>query len=231
MRAENEIQYLTRRQINDDLWNDCITKATNGLIYGYSNYLDAMSDNWDALVLNNYEAVMPLPWRKKWSVHYLYQPFLTAQLGTFGNNISPEIFASLLNAVPKKFSFWDLSFNHQNLFVVPQFPLHQRSNFIVSLQPSYDDLYKGYRENVKRNIKKSKTYGCTATTDVTINAIIELTNFQVKENAGQDIQNFKNLFTFLKAKGAAKTYGVFSKTGKLLSSCVFFFRITGRITF
>jgi hypothetical protein len=223
MRTDNHIQYLNRSQINDDLWNECISKASNGLIYGYTYYLDNMADNWDALIFNNYEAVMPLPWRKKWTIFYLYQPFLTAQLGVFGNNISSEAFASFLHAIPKKFRYWDLSFNHQNLFSVPTFPLHQRSNFVLSLHQPYENLYKAYRENIKRNIKKSKQYGCTVATGVAIDNIIELTKFQAKETLEKDYQAFKNLFHFLKEKGAAKTYGIVSNNGGLLASCVFFF--------
>lgn len=218
-----EIQYLKRRQINDGLWNACITKAGNGLIYGYSYYLDAMADNWDALVLNNYEVVMPLPWRRKWGVYYLYQPFLTAQLGVFGTNVSLAVLASFLTAVPKKFRYWDLSFNHQNLFALHQFTLHGRSNFILWLQQPYNDLYTAYRDNIKRNIRKSTSYGCTVTTGVAIDAIIELTKLVARGPREKDFENFKKLFSFLKEKGAAKTYGVLSKTGDLLSSCVFFF--------
>lgn len=223
MGSEFEIQYLKRHEIKDDLWNDRITNSANGLIYGYSYYLDAMADNWDALVLNNYEVVMPLPWRKKWTIHYLYQPFLTAQLGVFGNAVSPEVLGNFLKAVPQKFKYWDFSLNHRNLFPVADYPLHQRSNFTLSLQPSYDDVYKAYRENIKRNIRKSKSYGCSTKTGVAIDAIVELTSFQSTPIATKDVANFARLFAILKKKGAAKTYGIQSKTGELLSSCVFFF--------
>ena len=133
-----QIIYLTRKQVNDDLWNACIDSSANGLVYAYTWYLDAMADNWDALVFNNYEAVMPLPWRKKWNINYLYQPFLTAQLGLFGNNMTGQLLASVLNAVPKKFRYWECSLNHQNLFTTQQYPLYQRSNFVLPLQHSPD---------------------------------------------------------------------------------------------
>ncbi len=73
-----EIKYLTYQQINKIKWDACIDKAGNGLVYGYSFYLDAMAKNWDALVLsagpggNDYKAVMPLTWNKKYSILYLY---------------------------------------------------------------------------------------------------------------------------------------------------------------
>src|SRR5687767_14846783 len=59
------LQYLHRKQIDTRKWDQCITNAANGLIYARSFYLDTMASNWDALVLGDYEAVMPLTWRKK----------------------------------------------------------------------------------------------------------------------------------------------------------------------
>jgi len=90
MKEDHEIYYLRNSEIDKDSWNNCIEQAANGLIYGYSSYLDHMADNWDALVLNNYEAVMPLPWRRKAGISYVFQPFLSAQLGIFGKGNTSE---------------------------------------------------------------------------------------------------------------------------------------------
>ena len=87
MSDENNIQYLQHHEINKTKWDESISNASNGLIYGYSYYLDNMSNRWDALVMGEYEAVMPLTWNKKYGIAYLYQPFFTACLGVFGNNI------------------------------------------------------------------------------------------------------------------------------------------------
>jgi hypothetical protein len=76
--SNDVIRYLQRDQIDTVQWDNCIGNAPNGLIYGHSFYLDRMAVNWDALVLNDYEAVMPLPWKKKWGIYYLAHPPLTA---------------------------------------------------------------------------------------------------------------------------------------------------------
>ena len=77
------VHYITYQQIDKSKWDNCIDTAANGLVYGYSFYLDAMAKHWDALVLDDYEAVMPLTWRKKFGIRYLYQPAFTQQLGIF----------------------------------------------------------------------------------------------------------------------------------------------------
>lgn len=108
MTSGNTIEYLANNQIDREKWDNCISKSNNGLLYAYSFYLDQMATNWDALVLNNYEYVMPLTWRKKYTIYYLYQPFLTAQLGVFGNNLTAELLEAFLNEIPKKFKYWDI---------------------------------------------------------------------------------------------------------------------------
>ncbi len=220
---QGTIKYLRRNEVNDEKWNACITSANNGLIYGYTFYLDAMTDHWDALVIDDYAVVMPLPWRRKWFIHYLYHPFLTAQLGVFGNGLTKDIFKAFLDAVPKKFWRWDFSLNHGNLFVVDGYKLYERSNYILPLNKPYEEIYKGYRENIRRNIKRSLTYGCRVQPDVLIDDIIALTKLQTSDTPDKDFQNFRNLFFFLKEKGLAKTYGVLSDKNDLLASAAFFF--------
>ena len=107
------IQYLQRHQVDTTKWDHCMDNSSNGLIYGYSFYLDHMSKNWDALVMGDYEAVMPLTWNKKYGIHYLYQPFFAAQLGIFGTGLSPITIRSFLAAIPAKFKYWDFYLNEK----------------------------------------------------------------------------------------------------------------------
>src|SRR5687768_4350635 len=103
-----DIHFVTREEIDVVKWNACIDKASNGLIYGYSFYLDHMAKHWEALVLNDYEAVMPLTCNSKFGIHYLYQPFLTAQLGVFGDQVTTDLLETFLNSIPGKFKYWDI---------------------------------------------------------------------------------------------------------------------------
>jgi hypothetical protein len=223
MLIEQSISYINRASLDEVKWNNCIDRADNGLIYGYSFYLDKMASHWDALVLNDYEVVMPLPWRQKWSIAYLYQPFLTAQLGVFGKQLSPDIIIEFLSAVPRKFRYWDFPLNYQNVRASPEFPLYQRMNFVLPLNKRYEELYTGYRENIKRNIKKSNKYGSCVVREIPLDNIINLTKMQAKDVRDDDYTAFALLYQELKQKGRAKTYGVVSKAGDLLASAAFLF--------
>ena len=132
-----QIQYLTYQQINKTKWDACINQADNGLIYACSFYLDAMAKNWDALVLGNYEAVMPLTWNKKYGIHYLYQPAFTACLGVFGKCLHAQTVAAFLQAVPAKFKYWDIYLNPGNVFTLPLLNLYERMNFVLNLNNNY----------------------------------------------------------------------------------------------
>ena len=140
MTDPNEIQYVSRDRLDTAKWDNCIDTADNGLIYAYSFYLDHMSTQWDALVLNDYEAVMPLTWNKKYGITYLFQPFLAAQLGVFGKNISAELLEAFLKNIPVKFKYWDFYLNHKNVFALKDFRLYQRSNYVLDLKTPYPDL-------------------------------------------------------------------------------------------
>lgn len=223
MGSEQPIRYLTRKELDVAKWDDCIRRVENGLIYGYSFYLDAMATHWDALVLNDYEMVMPLPWRRKWTIHYLYPPFLTAQLGVFGKNISADVLAAFLNAIPKKFRYWDFPLNRNNLFHLRDFSLYERMNYVLPLNKPYDDLRKGYRENTKRNIRKSLEHDCYAIKDVGVGEVVHLAAAQLPQLNQQDLNRFATLFDSLEQKGMAETYGIVSKEGDLLASAVFLF--------
>jgi len=221
-----EIRYLTYQQIDKTKWDACIDNADNGLVYAYSFYLDAMAKSWDALVLGDYEAVMPLTWNKKYSIHYLYQPPFAACLGIFGNALTAETVNEFLKAIPTKFKYWDIYFNPGNLFKLKDLDLYERMNYVLSLNDNYEDLYAAFRENIKRNIKKSEQFRLIINKNIAIAEVITL----AREQAGKfssltadDYARFEKLFQLFYNKQKATTYGVYTKEGRLIASAVFFF--------
>ena len=227
------IQYITHQQIDKVKWDNCIEHADNGLIYGYSFYLDTMSKNWDALVLSNgdhsenvYEAVMPLTWKMKFGIRYLYQPFLTAQLGIFGKKITEEKTTSFIQHIPVSFRFIDISLNRNNCSGIPANFSVNRSNYILDLNKPYETIYQNYRENIQRNIKKAFQLGCSFQNDVDVEQVIELALHQMKSQGKEEVENinrFRKLYQQLHTRQMAATYGIVSSQKELLASCVFFF--------
>jgi hypothetical protein len=226
MNGQSTIKYLTYDQIDKTKWDDCITNSENGLIYAYSFYLDFMAKKWEALVLNDYEAVMPLTWNKKFGIRYLYQPFLTAQLGVFGKNITEVQVGLFIQSIPDFFRFIDISLNSGNIFTIPGGYLKLRSNYILELNKPYEILYKNYRENIQRNIKKAGQLGCTVQKNFNEEKVIALAIQQMKSQGNEENENinrFRKLYQYLHPLQMATTYGIVSVQNELLASCVFFF--------
>ncbi|MFN9491862.1 MAG: hypothetical protein ACK57D_02300, partial [Sphingobacteriales bacterium] len=89
------IRLVTRQDIDHQLWDACIDNTTNGLVYAKIDFLDLMSDQWDAIVIDNYRAIMPIPFRKKWGIRYVYQVPFIQQLGLIGTYDDTELLECL----------------------------------------------------------------------------------------------------------------------------------------
>ena len=219
------IQYLQRDQVDVVKWDRCIDQAPNGLIYAYSFYLDHMGKHWDALVMGDYEAVMPLTWNKKYGIWYLYQPAFTASLGVFGNSLTEEKINLFLTAIPSKFRLVEISLNFGNVFNSVPGLFATRNNYILYLNGTYEELFRGFRENVRRNIKKSQQLGARYESDVPISEIIELSRRPlqaVTRTTNSDYLHFEQLYSYLKKNGRAMTCGVYLSE-QLVASAVYFF--------
>lgn len=220
-----EIKYISHADINKQKWDDCVQHANNGLIYAYSWYLDAMADNWDALLLNDYEAIMPLTWNKKYGICYLFQPYFCASLGIFSKKqITPAVTEAFLKKIPKRFRYIDIYLNHYNLVPVEGFPLTERVNFILPLNNSYADIAVQYRTNLKRNIRKAEQSGLVAKQNIPVDDIIALakeTMQRVSAISDEQLDRFKKLFSIAKENQLAETLGIYNNNNQLLASAVF----------
>jgi lipid II:glycine glycyltransferase (peptidoglycan interpeptide bridge formation enzyme) len=219
------LQYLKNQDIDKAKWDKCIHTASNGLIYGYSFYLDAMSKHWDALVMNDYEAVMPLTWNKKFGIYYLYQPFLCASLGVFGKNVTSEMLLSFLDAIPRQFKYWDIYLNRLNNFNIEGYNLYKRTNYILALNKTYPALFNNFRSSYKQLIKKAEVKGLAVKKNIAIEKIIKLAKNKLEKVSKlkkNDFQNFQDLYKKLYAENKAASFGVFLKE-ELLASGAFLF--------
>jgi hypothetical protein len=235
MQAPAVIQYLTRQQLDIHQWDAAIARAANGLPYAYSTYLDYMSRQWSALVLGDYEAVMPLTWNSKYGIAYLYQPPFTAQLGVFGNQLTPALLQAFLAAIPKKFRLIEIELNQANSLtssqIIPQLTakpgdlsITLRNNYVLNLQHPYETLQSNYRENIRRNIKKAQQLNNRYETGIPVSEVISLSRSQMQRISNitdDDYRNFESLFNELKEQNKALACGVYDANDQLIASCAY----------
>ena len=103
MTTGNQIKYLQHKEIDKAKWDACIDQASNGLIYAYSFYLDCMAKHWDALVLNDYEAVMPLTWNRNIAFIIYTSRLLQPRLVCLVKTSAEQLIGNFLKSIPEKF--------------------------------------------------------------------------------------------------------------------------------
>lgn len=148
------IKYIKRKDLDTTKYNACIENALNTRVYAFSWYLDIVADNWDVLVYGDYEAVMPVPWRQKFFIKYVYQPFWLLQIGIYytDTKISLDLFLKYLK---KRFLFAELRMNTGNTFSIYQEFRSRSTMQVISLEESYESIYHNYNRNRKRDLKKA----------------------------------------------------------------------------
>lgn len=154
----NLIRFCRHEEIDKTKWDECIKNANNSLIYGYSWYLDIAAPAWNAIILGDYHAVMPLPTVKKFYT-VAYQPFFTQQLGIFisaGYELQAGI-TEFFQTIPEDYKYINVCLNEKNdSGAKVNFELKRRNNYLLYLHQSYEQLFKGFSDQNRRNIIKSK---------------------------------------------------------------------------
>lgn len=165
-----DIRFVPRDEIEKSRWDGCVHYAPNGFIYGYTWYLDNVAENWDGLVEGNYESVFPLVWNKKmFGIKQIYQPYLCQQLGVYSMNAcSKPRLQAFLDAIPKEYKFIGMNMNDRNNLVknIEGLTNERRSNYLLALNRSYEEIRGNYSTNLKRNIAKGKKHDLYITAGV-----------------------------------------------------------------
>jgi hypothetical protein len=150
------IQFIRHNEIDIVRWDKCIDRSVNRMPYASSWWLDAVCAGWEALVLDDYLAVMPLTRNRKLGIDYLYQPFFTQQLGVFSpERISSSALSDFLAAIPALYRYIDIQMNSGNHPDHKDFRYTSRKNYSLDLSMSYIRLASGYHRNCRRNIQKA----------------------------------------------------------------------------
>ena len=204
------IYCIKRKDLDVEKYDACIAASVQFRIYAFSWYLDAVSKNWEVLILNDYEAVMPLPWKQKYFLKYITQPFFCQQLGIFSvAPITIGIQENMIRRIPNKFIRTSINFNADN-FLNSNMKL--KKNALLTIENEYENIYKKFNKNRKRALKKASSLGFTFEENIAANEFYDfyvlndknhLTHISMKKV----LQNILNLKTH-----AVQCYGIKSNT-------------------
>jgi len=219
-----QIKHLQNKSIDYILWDKCISESINQLTYAFSWYLDIVSPNWEALVSENYEYIMPIPIKRKLRVPYIVQPSLAQQLGIFSKtNIDEKITTDFIKQLPSL--SYELNLNYQNFhsdgISIP--------NYILELNRNYNEISSYYSKNTQRNLEKSINSNLLVKSDIALQDFLSF----YKEVNKDFIFPQQNLINQLLEKGisqgAMTLYGIYKDEVLIAAFCALY--SSNRITY
>ncbi len=224
-----KVRYVTNEYINKSLWDDCIRDAVNGRVYAYSWYLDIMAESWDALIEGEgaYESVFPLPYRTKYGISYLYQPFFTQQLGIFScRKLTPELIDMFLAAIPLKFLFAEINLNTLNKPDPSKWNITENINYELDLIEAFEVIYKRFSNNTRRNVAKAEQNMINVSDTVNPEEVIKL----FRKNRGASLlklkdNDYRKLLQLVYHgihKKIAFSYGAYTSSNTLCAGMIIF---------
>ena len=225
------IKYIHRENLDEEKYNQCIDSSLQSKIYAFSWYLDIVCNTWDVLVLNDYEAVMPIPWRKKYGIKYVYPPFWVLQLGVFSNEVIDE--NEFLTPLFNKFKFVELRMNTCNNFeLYPEFLQLKQCQKLV-FNTTYSSTLSHYRKDRKKDLQKAAAADLIEKWNDHPSNLIQL----FKNNIGKrtpniketDYENLEKLIAICIEKKIGEILSVYDKENKLVAS-VFLLKHKNSIT-
>lgn len=148
------IRHLPHSAIDKAEWDRQLLRCPDRLWYVQSWVLDLCCPQWEALIGDD-GSIMPLIWRRKFGVDYLYQPYAVQQQGVFAPSRNDRTDGDFLEAVPKRFKYWDIHLN-----AAMRVHADRNDRLTTSMDQDLDlssdatTLRAGYSQGHRRNLRK-----------------------------------------------------------------------------
>lgn len=216
------LRRITRKNLDLEKYSACLSNAINYRIYAEYWYLDTLvGENWACYVLNDYEAIMPIPFVKKLGIKLIFQPIYCQQLGVFhSENFSKEVFHQFEKKLHRNL-VRSYHFNEENTVMFSPKGKH-RVNQVLDISTSYGELYKNFNSNRKRNIKsfqKNNTnYFFIKKNQYNIVWFLDKLNMYYEYASYIDSRVFKELIKNNLQRRNIDEYSLFDGEGRVMSS-------------
>ncbi len=144
------IRRLKYHEIDFKKYTECLENSEQRKYSATKDFLDITSGKqWEILVYNDYEAVMPVPFVKKRSVKIVHNPKLCQQLGVFSAEDKREINELFLEYLNKNYLVRIFTFNDANQF---NSDMVLKNNFLIYPE-IYEKVYAKYSPKRKRKLR------------------------------------------------------------------------------
>ena len=195
-----EVNYTLYKNINIQKWDTCIAQSLTPSIYSTALYLNTMAPQWDALIVGEYEYIMPIIFKIKYGIKYCYQPAFLPHIGIFSSKIiSKSIFQNFLSCLSSKIVFAEISFLHPINFLEqsPKFKCNLQTNFTLSLLQTYQIIHKNYLPSFTKSLRRLQKHNLQYCVGTSVNEVFNLYKKlyvnKIQSLSLKDLQSFKKL--------------------------------------
>ncbi len=225
------IRYVKSAQIDREKWDLAVANSAEPLIYGLSIMYDTFSENWGGLVVGDYEAVMPLPYKFKWGIiPFVYQPPFVQQSGIYApKDYDQNDINRILKSIPLKFMKVYTRLNYSNaVHVNPSENIKERVSYELDLNNTHENLRANYNKDGKKNLKKIADIeynileGMDVPTDWVVDAYISTYSDRNPNLNKATFNKFYDLIDHFSAKGMVKRLAIVYED-RLLAAGIFLF--------
>lgn len=223
------IRLVKHGDIDATRWNETVGASGFPTVFCTYEMLDALvgGATWNALVMDDYDYVMPLPERSKFGVHYVYSPFFVSQMGIFSAKpVTAQITSDFFNALPSADKHVDLLLNQSNATDFIDSYTISLVTHTLALYKDYQELSSAYSQNTRRNVKAARKSDLVMKSDeVGVEQVVRL--FQ--ENRGQrkevrfkpkDYEILTQAASVLKSQGLLEILSVHTDEGQLIAGAL-----------
>lgn len=220
------IQYLKNEEINYVKWDNCINNAHNGSIYAFSWYLNIICEDWEAIVKDDYSAVMPVLYRKTGPFHFSCNSIFSPRLGVFSTEIlREEIVNEFLEKLSSVYQVFSINLNKYNKVKESLFKQKPKIVYECDLIETYDNFSEKYHADVNVALGEAKKNKITVIKNVKPNDFLYLitskhvlTSYPVKKD---DLVRLRRIIAFVYRHGIGEIYVAYNSYNELCAACLF----------
>jgi len=215
-----KIKYIKYNEIDTIMWDRCIARSHNGDVFGYSWFLDSVCDTWDALVLGNYNAVLPVPVKKSFGFSNILSPDFFIKTNLYqAKKFNTEIYNDFLQKIPKNFRSVEIRTGNPNLNN-SEFIVHEKISYKLDLISSYQKIKDSYKEYFIEQIEISKKFKTSYNTGILPNGLVLLSSITKGLNKKQ-ADKLRLLSAVSLRRKLGEIYGAFNEKNRLSAAVLF----------
>ncbi|MDR6457676.1 hypothetical protein J2786_000769 [Chryseobacterium vietnamense] len=144
------IRRLKYHEIDFAKYAQCLENSEQRKYSAAKDFLDTTSTMpWDILVYKDYEAVMPVPFVRKYGMKIVHNPKLCQQLGVFSEKDNLELNEAFLEYLEKNYMIRAYPFNDVNQL---RTKIRIKKNFLLYPE-AYEKVYSRYSPKRKRKLR------------------------------------------------------------------------------